>query len=307
MGNTQTKKKYIKDIQNENYDIYKIFNINENNYTWDELKINYKKLAIKTHPDKGGDKFIFDFITSKFKELAQLLKMKDENKNFNELKTNYNQYTDNNETNIEKYNARFNDNLTINERINKYYDSTKVYDDDTDFGYGETMLKSSEERGDLKIDNIFNSGKVDNKIFNDKFNKTVVLSKEIVKHIEPEALVLAKGLSYTEIGAGKNNDYSSSIDKSKNLAYTDYMKAHTTNRLVNIDEFDNIKKFKNTEEYKKYSDKNIKKKLTDKEIKQQDKLKSLEEKNELDRIDRIKQQNIAISKSYDLANRLMIN
>lgn len=307
MGNTQTKNKYIKDIQNENYDIYKIFNINENNYSWDELKINYKKLAMKTHPDKGGDKFIFDFITSKFKELAQLLKMKDENKNFNELKTNYNQYTDNNETNIEKYNTRFNDNLTINERINKYYDSTKVYDDDTDFGYGETMLKSSEERGDLKIDNIFNSSKVDNKIFNDKFNKTVVSSKEIVKHIEPEALVLAKGLSYTEIGAGKNNDYSSSIDKSKNLAYTDYMKAHTTNRLVNIDEFDNIKKFKNTEEYKKYSDKNIKKKLTDKEIKQKDKLKSLEEKNELDRIDRIKQQNIAISKSYDLANRLMLN
>lgn len=308
MGNTQQKQKYIKDIQTENYDIYKIFNINKNNYTWDELKINYKKLAIKTHPDKGGDKFIFDFITSKFKELAHILKMKDDNKNFNELKNNYNEYKDKNEnnTNIESYNSKFNDNLTINERINKHFDSTKIYDDDIDFGYGDTMLKSSEERGELKIDNIFN-GKVNNKTFNDKFNKTVVSSREIVKHIEPEALVLAKGLSYTEIGAGKNNDYSSSLDKSKNLAYTDYMKAHTTNRLVNIDEFDNIKKFKNTEEYKKYSDKNIKKKFTDKEIKQFDKLKSLEEKKELDRLERIKQNNIAITKSYELANRLMIN
>ena len=64
MGNTQQKQKYINDIQTKNYNIYKIFNINENNYTWDELKINYKKLAIKTHPDKGGDKFLFDFIDS---------------------------------------------------------------------------------------------------------------------------------------------------------------------------------------------------------------------------------------------------
>ena len=32
-------------------------------YTLDQLKISYKRLALKTHPDKGGSKEKFELVT----------------------------------------------------------------------------------------------------------------------------------------------------------------------------------------------------------------------------------------------------
>jgi len=304
MGNNQTKQKYINDIKNNvEYDSYKIFNLDKN-FTWDALKKSYKKLALKAHPDKGGDKIIFDYITEKFYELANEYKLRTSNKNYNELKNDFADYVEKN--NKPDYNDKFNDNLTASERINKHFNETKIYDEDFDFGYGDTMLKSTKERQDFKFENIFGNKQYSNKSFNEAFDKNVTISKEVVKYDEPKPMILAKSLNYSEIGAGKNSDYSSSVEKTNNLAYTDYMKAHSTNRLVNASELNNFKEFKNADEYKKYSDRKLNKKYTSKELDLISKKEQEEEQNELERLERIKKQNVEILKAYNKANSLML-
>ena len=305
MGNTQIKQ-YKNDIINgKDFNAYKIFEL-PREFTWEQLKGSYKKIAIKTHPDKGGDKILFDYVTKKFYELAEDYKLRTNNKNYNELKESFNNYEEKN-TNNRNYNDKFEDGLSFNERLNKHFDSVKLYDDDIDFGYGSTMEESNNIRDDIKINNIFNSLKVNNKSFNETFDKSVKVSnKELIKYDEPVPMVLAKNLSFSEIGAGKNNDYSSGIEKTKNLAYTDYMKAHTTNRLVDASEINNIKKFKDVKEYKKYSDTKIKKSLTDKELKNLEKKKKNEDENEINRLERVKKQNIDIANAYEKANMLLL-
>ncbi len=308
MGNNQIKQKYIKEIKNGiEYDRYKLFNIPKD-FTWNQLKESYKKLAIQAHPDKGGDKIIFDYLTKTFKELSHEYKLRTSNKNFNELKNDYKLYNEKvNENKEVRYNDRFSDGLSFNERLNKHFNEFKMEDEDVDFGYGDKMVESTSDRDDIKIDNIFNNRKVNNETFNNTFNKTIKkVNNEIIKYEDPTPMILSKNLSYTEIGKGKNNDYSSGVEKTNNLAYTDYLKAHTTNRLVNHTDFENIKKFKNTEEYKKYSDKKIKKTFTEKELKHIDKKKNKEEKDELERLERIKQYNILMEKKYESANRFFL-
>jgi curved DNA-binding protein CbpA len=303
MGNNQIKQKYINDIQNNvEYDAYEIFNLNKK-FTWEELKKSYKKLAIKAHPDKGGDKIIFDYITNKFYHLANEYKLRTSNKNYNELKNDYADYI---QKNNNYQNNKFDDNLTVNERINKHFNETKVYDEDFDFGYGDIMLKSTKNREDFKLDNIFDNKKFTNKSFNEIFDKNVTISKEIVKYDEPKPMLLAKNLNFSEIGAGKNQDYSSSIEKTNNLAYTDYMKAHSTNRLVDASELNNFKKFKNIQEYQKYSDKKMKKQYDNKELEKINLKKEKDEQEEIQRLDRIKKQNIKIQNAYNKANSLFL-
>jgi curved DNA-binding protein len=54
-------------------DYYKILNV-EKNASQEEIKKNYRKLSLKTHPDKGGDE-------NKFKELNEAFQvLGDENK-----------------------------------------------------------------------------------------------------------------------------------------------------------------------------------------------------------------------------------
>lgn len=304
MGNATTKEKYINDIKNnKKYDPYVIFQL-QKNFTWDQLKKSYKKLAIKTHPDKGGNKIIFDYITQLFYELANDYRSRNNNNTHANMKNNFNNYSENNFNN-NNFNEN-NDNYSFNDLINKNFEKVRIRDDDIDFGYGDTMVESSDIRDDIDIDNLFKDKKINNKSFNEVFNKNVKITNNIIKYTEPTPMILSKNLNYSEIGAGKNSDYSSSIEKTNSLAYTDYMKAHTTSRLVDISEFDNIKKFKNTQEYKKYSDKKIKKKLTEKELNILEKHRNKEENHENERLNRIKKQNIKIEESYNLANRLLL-
>lgn len=303
MGNNQIKQKYINDIENNvEYDSYKIFKLNKK-FTWDELKKSYKKLAIKAHPDKGGDKIIFDYITKKFYDLANEYELRTSNKDYNELKNDYSDY-------IQKknnyQNNNFDDNLSVSERINKHFNETKVYDEDVDYGYENNMVKSTKNREDFKFDNIFDNKKFTNKSFNEVFDKNVTISKEIVKYDEPKPMVLAKNLNFSEIGAGKNDDYSSSVEKTNNLAYTDYMKAHSTNRLVDASELNNFKSFKNMQDYQNYSDKKINKKYNSKELNLIEKKREKEQLLENERLSRIKKQNLNILNAYNKANSIFL-
>lgn len=311
MGNNSTKQNYQQYYNNiqqntnqvdlNSLDPYKVLNVPKN-FTWEQLKEAYKEAAMKTHPDKGGNKVIFDFVTSCFKTLAKEYKAKNANRNHHELKQESQQY-------FEKIvNTNIPHPSDVNEpfekKFNKAFDECKYHDEEIEYGYGEMMSKSEKTREDIPIENVFNKQKVDNGTFNELFNKKVPVSKEIIKYKEPEPLPMAKQLQFTEIGNKRPDDYSSGVEQ-KNLTYTDYMKAHNGMRLINPEQV-NRKDFKSVEDYEKYRDNKIKKGLTEKEKRYIEKQKELEEQKEFERLERLKQQEIAIQRAHEKATRLLI-
>jgi len=316
MGNTTEKqqvyKEYINNNQNQidltSLDPYTVLNVPKN-FTWEQLKEAYKQAAIKTHPDKpGGNKLVFDFVTQCFKTLAEEYRGKKYQKSHIDLKKESQNYL----LKPPVVNNRINEPTELNEpfekKFNKVFNECKYKDEETDYGYGDKMTSSLKIREDINIDNIFNKNNVDNKTFNEKFNKSVPVipkSKDMIKYKEPEPLPAAKNLQFTEIGSKRPDDYSSSIEK-KSLIYTDYMRAYDGMRLANSDEIKSRKDFKNLEEYEKYRDKIVKKVLSEKERKYMEELKELEEKREYERQERLKKQNIEIQKAYERANQYLI-
>ena len=289
-------------------DPYEVLEINKK-FNWEELKLAYRKTALLTHPDKeGGNRIIFNFVTECFKSLAEEYKSRESNKSYIELKKQSKDYYDN--ENVEKIPAPITG-TNFNEKFNKKFEMCKIDNDEEDFGYGDIMTDSSNDRDDLPDPkNLFEKQKFDNSSFNKIFIKHTLPPppSQLIKYKDPEPLVLAKTMNYTEIGGKRPDDYSSSVEKSSknNLIYTDYKIAYTNTRLVDDETF-SIKNFKNVEEYQEHRNSKFKKGLTEKEKKYFELKKLKEEKEEYERQERIKQNDLKIKLNNEKASRLFLN
>jgi curved DNA-binding protein CbpA len=306
----------LKNINMDTIDPYEVFNISKN-FTWNELKETYRKLAISTHPDKpGGNKDIFNIITYCFEKLALEYKKRESDLSHMELKKQSSEFFDKiisnkmphpSIVNMKGREGRDGDAELFSQKFNRNFEKCKVYDDETEFGYGKNMDESSKVREDIKIDKVIKKNKIDNKSFNDIFNSKVPINKQLVKYREPEPLLLAKSLQFTELGNKRPDDYSSSsIKKTNSLSYSDYMKAHEGTRLVDTSIIKDMKEFKSVEEYEVYRDTKAKVELSAKELKQQELKKLREEKEEQMRLERLNKYDRNIELSYEKANRLFI-
>ena len=191
-------------------------------------------------------------------------------------------------------------------KFNRNFEKCKVLDDDIDFGYGEKMHVSSQVREDINIEKLIKKDKIDNESFNKLFNKNVPVNKQLVKYKEPEPLLLAKSLNFTELGSKKSDDYTSSIEKTNNLSYTDYMRAHDGTRLVDPSLIKSGKQFKTIKEYKAYSDNKAERQMSEKELKLQELKKLKAEKEEKMRLSRLKKYDESVEKSFNKANKLFL-
>jgi curved DNA-binding protein CbpA len=311
--NAAQKSGVINDIDFKNIDIesinpYEVLNVPKN-FTWDELKISYRKLAINTHPDKqGGNKDLFNIITHCFRKLADELKMREDDRSHQDLKQQSNDFFHKmtNEarphpSEVLKPNEKF-----TNTKFNKNFEKCKLYDEEIEFGYGSKMEESTKKREDINIEKLIKKNKIDNESFNEIFNKNVPVNKELIKYREPEPLILSKSLQYTELGGKRPDDYSSSIEKTNTLAYTDYMRAHDGTRLVDPRLMKNVKEFKSVDEYEAYRDDKSKKILSAKELKKEE-LKALKgKKEEEERLERLRIYDKKIEKSYEKASQLFL-
>ena len=300
----------LKNIDMKKLNHYEVLNLKKN-FTCDELKDAYKKLAINTHPDKpGGNKDLFNIITYSFKKLAIEYKKRNSDQDHYELKKQSTEYFHKMTSEATPHPSdilRNGGDEAFTTKFNRNFEKCKVYDDDIDFGYGEKMQISSKIREDINIEKVIKKDKIDNETFNNLFNKNVPINKQLVKYKEPEPLLMAKTLNFTELGSKKSDDYTCAPEKSKTLAYTDYMKAHDGTRLVDTSIINNNKSFKNIEEYKKYSDTKIEKQLSQKELKIQELKRIKEEKEEMMRLKRLENYDKRIEKSYNKANKLFLN
>ncbi len=298
----------FKNIDVDTLDPYEVLNVSKK-FTWDELKEAYRKLAINTHPDKtGGNKELFNIITYCFKKLALEYKNRDADRQHFDLKKQSTEYFDRmtNHT-VEHPSEVLKPAKDItNEVFNKNFEKCKVQDDEMEFGYGSMMDTSSKKREDINIERLIKKDKLDNESFNSIFNKNVPVSKQLVKYKEPEPLLLAKNLQFTELGGKRPDDYTSSMEKSNTLAYTDYMKAHDGTRLVDPEIIKKMKDFKSVEEYEKYRNSKIKRGLSEKERRVLEEKKLKEEKEEFERLERLKTYDKRVEKSFEKANRLFL-
>lgn len=225
-------------------DPYKILKVSKKD-SIEKIRNAFKKVARNVHPDKGGTEEMFNIVVEAYREIFKLKKQEESGKNFNELKEDSKRYTTEQRStrNVHFADQKFDEDFQT--KFNKIFDDNRLTDVN-DEGYGSFMAPSSAMREDINIDKIVDNQKELHKTFDDQ----KAMNAELVKYKEPEALcVQSKKLTYDEIGADKIDDYSS--DTMQKLKYTDYMKAHTTNKLIDKSLLKKHETYKNMDDIEK--------------------------------------------------------
>lgn len=282
-------------------DPYKILDLPKN-FTLNQLKENYKRIALKVHPDKGGTEQLFQLVTKAYKVLVEEYNRRVAERDFNELKHEFQQslqlqptapvYGDreeprgNSRFDINKFNKIFNDNRM--ERV-------------TDKGYTDWMSKAEvPEQRPLKS---FNE-----KSFHKHFERQTALDKTnkyIVKYKEPEPLLVSKKIGYTELGQEDIDDFSGENTSKKNLNYMDYKVAHTTTRIVDPNIAKGIRQYKNIDELERDRS-HVRYEMNEEEMEEYVLQKKLDKIREQKRLEALRQEEQSIASHYERVNRQLI-
>ena len=236
------REKYVTELNHFNkssINALKLFKLN-NNFTMDQLKSSYKKLALIYHPDRpAGNAPKFQVITKAYMALLEELKLNAPTKNFNELKQNASNFVEKQNNNPVK-NAQMGQKFD-SQLFNKIYTDNRLHKAEDD-GYGDWITDNALEEKDIEKSELF-SDKFNLNIFNSTFTDTVENSTKIVEYKTPTPLF--NGVSNTqELGVENIANFTGD-------GYSDYKEAHTTHRLVDTDKITN-KQFKNVEELEKH-------------------------------------------------------
>ena len=302
----------------DNFNPYEIIGVSKR-FTLEELKYNYKKVAKRVHPDRGGNEKLFKLVTLAYKQLLEIHKLKQINKEFNELKSDFQEFTTNQDNQQRRHRdlhrnsdrsskkslrSRQNQqdsNGNFGDMFNKVYEENKI-EDVYDRGYGDLMTESDANRPDIDIKKTVNSMKN----FNQAFDSAPVSkhNKKIIKYRDPIALPTSlKTLQYTEIGVDRINDFSR---ETSNLSCVDYKRAHSTSKLID----------KNyVRQRTGYNDiggleaerANIDYNMSEEDLRKQAYFKKKAQLKELKRLERIQQMDMMHQESFNRVNELMVN
>lgn len=323
-------------------DPYRVLGLSQN-FTWDELKAAYRRISIQVHPDKGGSAELFSAVTDCFRNLAMELKAREANVNHHERRRQAQEYFEREAEEVERFKqttlpppTKTNDEKTnkaneANEareaddddynlsetsdfqaKFNRIFEKNKIDDEGHSFGYGDRMERSSAVREDFKMAKKINAQK-HNKFDGDKFNRDFEervqpsAAADVVVYREPEALPMSKRLQFTELGAERPGDYTKSEESdSHSLKYTDYMKAHTTERLVDPRSIKVRKEYKSVEAYQHDRDRVLKKKQTEDEHRFVAEREQAATRAEEDRLRRVADFDQRVARQYDRVNGKLI-
>ena len=201
--------------------------------TEETLKIAYKKMALKAHPDKGGSEEYFEAVTRAYAYLSEILKhMRGGRKDTNGRVEAPTSLSVNREAEAEKWKhvepVRLNaKNLDMNS-FNKLFEQTHIPDPDSD-GYGD-WLKSGDKNTSAgpKFGGQFNRD-VFNRMFDDEARKNQRGTNSLIVHPGEMALTLnpSSGVSYT----GEKVDSFTAAPNSK-FQFTDLRGAYTSDSTI---------------------------------------------------------------------------
>jgi curved DNA-binding protein CbpA len=276
-------------------------------FTWEELKTNYRRMASLVHPDKGGSDQLFQTVTECFRTLAKDYQQRAEGASHIEMKQASQRHYDERGTAPspslpirQTYEGE-----SFQERFNRLFDEHKIEEDDHR-GYGHLMEKSSKKREDISIPTTMK--KFNKDAFHQAFNQLPTREQnQVVKFKEPEALVLTKNISFTELGS-KTDDFTHQDPTAKTgLFYTDYMEAYNEHnqRLIDPEKYKR-KEFKSVDQYDAYRTKKSAKPISEREQSYLNQQKQHQEQREAERQQRLVAQDEMYRAQHEKLQRLML-
>jgi curved DNA-binding protein CbpA len=201
--------------------------------TNEALKIAYKKMALKAHPDKGGSEEYFEAVTRAYAYLSEILKhMRGGRKDINGRVDAPTSLSTSRDSEADKWKhvepVRLNaKNLDMN-AFNKLFEQTHIPDPDSD-GYGD-WLKSGDTKTSSgpKFSGQFNRD-VFNRMFDDESKKNQRSTNSLIVHPGEMALTLnpTSGVSYV----GEKVESYTAATGSK-FQFTDLRGAYTSESTI---------------------------------------------------------------------------
>ena len=294
---------------NNGIDPYKILSVKKD-FTIDQLRNNFKKLAKIVHPDnpKTGNHNDFILLSKCYKTLYNDYKLRENDKQYYELKANFDIYK-NEQNTTNSRNTELKTNYSNDSKFQKDFNETfekfkieTVYDK----GYGEVMKNPSAVREDININNSMGNGKFNKKKFNEQFDNLPVNSEnKLIKHSTPEPLMSSNHLAYSDLGLTEINDFSGDNDTLKRLNYTDYMKAYTTTRLIDPKSVEVRKEYKTIDDVKKHREK-VSYTMSEADMIKQHNEVLLQEQKEKNRIAAVQNMDDQYTNQYKTVNKVML-
>ena len=280
---------------------YKILGISKN-YDEKSLKKAYLKMALKTHPDRGGSQVEFQKVSIAYTVLLKKISDQKNNNLHNDLRNNSRSYMTEQTSNNMK-NVKMTDQFDVN-LFNKIYEENKL-EDVYDHGYGDWMKQSSNA---IEQPKMFNKS-FNKDLFNSEFNKyksqqNKHMGTQMVKYDEPEVNISMKGRdSLMVLGQGNITDFSG--QSSGGLSFRDYKDAYTNSCL--IDEASvNLDDRSNNIHSLKSSRSNINYNMSKEDLRKQELMKIKQQKQEEERISRLQNNdNLAFSVYDKIHDRLL--
>ena len=284
---------------------YKILRIGKN-YDEKSLKTAYIRIAMKTHPDKGGNKDEFQKVTIAYTLLLKKLGERDSDRQHYELKSGHEDYRENGQTNLKQ-----NINLSDNERFdrdmfNKIYQENRL-ETVEDGGYGGWIDKNP--MGDECEDTpkLFN-GKYNKHLFNNVFqeykgNNQRNNKKQIIEYEEPQALN-SGGHQLQVLGKNKIKDFSCE-EAGGGLQYRDYKDAYTNSTLIDINSVNIGDRAKNIKSYQSQRS-NISHTMSKDDEMKYMRLQKQKQRIEDHRLKKLERDDRNITSNYERVHKLLI-
>jgi len=281
---------------------YKILNIPKN---FDEkvLKKAYLKMAMKTHPDRGGTQEQFQQVSIAYTVLLKKLKDMENNHMHNDLRENSRKY-------IESQNSDNSQNINLSEKFdselfNKIYSENKI-NDVYDSGYGVWIQKNPVNDNSPKklFDGNFNKNMFNREFEKYKSEQQQKMGSKIVRYDEPQVDISFKGKdSLMVLGKGNITDFSGESDGGLN--YRDYKDAFTNSCLIDTSSISMRGRAKNINDMES-SRSNISYQMSQEDQKKYALKKQKEEQEEQNRIQRLQQFEEKAFNTYDRIHQRML-
>jgi len=313
----------LSDLEKSDIDALRLFQL-QKNYTLDELKTAYKKMAMKTHPDKtGGNAEQFQLVTKCYMSLLEKHKNRETEKPFNDLRQGSKVYIEDQmrsrmkNKDMETVASNSPQHPTVskdkfdNKLFNKIYEQNKLWESGDD-GYGDWFTSNENEEAPNEIfGNKFNIN-VFNTTFEDYKEKLTSQSGAIQEYKEPQELVsCSTGFTDIDIYARKVNDFSKPLPISgkgsskAELAYTDLKTAYSSKGAFIDPSKVDYKEYKSVDELKRDRS-NIKYEMTPEQMRNYEmkKKKDMEEEEQRQYI--IRQRDSVVANTYGKLHEKML-
>jgi hypothetical protein len=241
------------DLDINNYNLEDILNLFRIPVNFDEQDLKRaKQVVLKTHPDKSGlDSKYFLFYSKAYKMLYSVWdfrKKGDVNKtNNNTDYENVDKFSEEDKKKIldnlfksDNTKIKFKTNSDFNSWFNEQFEKNKIYNENEESGYGD-WLKTDEGLDEINPN-------VSAATMKTEFDKKKSNIRALIVHKDVTELNSWNSINASELTREGPGEFSS--DLFSRLPFQDLQKAHTETVIPVTDEdYDNVPKFKNVNEY----------------------------------------------------------